>query len=74
MNVKTKLDTNQPVFLLFQNKIHEVVIESINIKVNIHDHINITYCIQANPVSDTYTKIFLEHELHATKEDLLSTL
>lgn len=74
MKVETKLETNQYVFLLFQDKVHEVKIESIQIKVDIHDNVHIKYWIDSNPCGTQYTKIFLEKELHETKEDLLKSL
>jgi hypothetical protein len=74
MTITPKLETNQPVFLLFQNKVWEAVVESIEIRVNIHDHIDINYWIQENPAGSKYNKRFSEYELHATKEELLSTL
>lgn len=74
MRIVTKLETSQWVFLLFMDKVHEVKIESIQIDINIHDNTYIKYTITKNPAGSQYTKIFLERELHATKELLLNSL
>ena len=74
MKIATKFNCKDKVFLLFQNKVHEVEIERIEIRVNKGGVDMIRYTITKNPVSDTYTTYFNEEELFATKEDLFKTL
>lgn len=74
MKIETKLETNQPVFMLFNNKILEPVIESISIAVDIHERVKISYWIKENPAGSEYNRCFNEDDLHATKELLVNSL
>lgn len=74
MEIKTKLETNQPVFLLIHNKVREALIESISIQVDIHDNVTTVYTIRENPAGNEYTTRFSEDQIHATKELLLDSL
>ena len=74
MNIITKFDCGQEVFVLFQNKIRTMEIEDIDISVIQGINNAPKYTVYKNPAGSQWTKIFLENELYGTKQDLLDSL
>jgi len=74
MNIVTKFDCGQEVYILFQDKIRTMEIEDIDISVRQGINNAPKYTVYKNPAGSQWTKIFLEHELYETKQDLLDAL
>jgi len=73
MKIETKFEPDQPVFLLYQNKVWKAEIKTIEIKVNLV-YTEIFYWIKEHPIDQNYNKQFKEDQLFATKELLLKSL
>lgn len=79
MQINTKFDTGQEVFIIVNSKIHEVEIETMTINIGYWDNdnlnnIDIKYSISNHPNGPKYSKIFNEREVFSTKQDLLDSL
>lgn len=73
MEIKTKFNIGQEVFMLCENVVHKVEIEEIGIQVA--QQITVITCyLKEHPISKTYDHRVCEKELHATKQDLLDSL
>jgi len=75
MTINTKLDPGASAYLLFLNKITEVEIESIDVRIDIHGNVKETYNLTADPEGGSkYTRRFDGTDLHKSKKDLLDSL
>ena len=73
MEIKTKFNIGDECYFLMCNKVNEAVVEQIQTS-NSNLQSSIIYKIEENPAGTQYTKLFLEHELFKTKQDLLDSL
>lgn len=73
MTITTKFKAGQKVYLLYKNNILFVEIEEIRVYIN-EDLTIINYSINSKSIGAAYPKLFTEHELFATKKELLNSL
>ena len=82
MNIETKFNIGEDVFLLYDNKIIEVKITNISISVS-GKNIDYKHAIKQEPISiyyfyrdksTTHSHKSLEYEIFKTKQELLNSL